>query len=472
MEQQYAKQGQRLRFKRGLGANAVMQAIQFIVRFGEAPLFIWALGASGYGEWLMLSAIPSVLTLSDGGFVKTTNRSMALFAGHDDWQSVLRVYQTGWAMLSILSASVVALMACTLSAISLADLMHLKTVAEHGANLAFFLLATRVLVRFQCGLIHGAFAAQGKYATGTLYTAGFYFFSFAGTAGGLILNKDIFSASVGGLAGALLATGAMALALRVSSPKFSFGFQHSTWKTMRELLAPSTANMAFPLGDALNMQGMRLVVGSIAGPQALALFSTLRTLCRSALQPVLAIARTIEPEISLSQGSANAKRRARHLYLHSTRLALWASIAIATIVLLIGKPVYLVWTTGKLPFDFTSFAVLLIASILNGTWNVSLAAHTALNRHIRLAIIYLCIFGLAVIGISAVSVTKYGTVGGAFAILASEAAMLAIATKSGCLLMEVSEKRLLSYVASPSTKRLRAKIRKVLMKWRSDSSSS
>src|SRR5690606_27902853 len=75
----------------------------------------------------------------------------------------------------------------------------------------------------------------------------------------------------------------------------SFGIAGMRLAELRRLIKPAVGNMAIPLAQALNVQGMVLVVGAMLGPLAVVVFSTLRTLTRLALQLVLTVAHAAEP---------------------------------------------------------------------------------------------------------------------------------------------------------------------------------
>ena len=53
------------RLMRGFGANALGPVVTAIIQLGSVPIFLHAWGAAKYGDWLLLSAIPSYLSLSD-----------------------------------------------------------------------------------------------------------------------------------------------------------------------------------------------------------------------------------------------------------------------------------------------------------------------------------------------------------------------------------------------------------------------
>ena len=56
--------------------------------------------------------------------------------------------------------------------------------------------------------------------------------------------------------------------------------------------------MAFPIGNAITIQGMSLLIGSLFGPSFLSIFNTYRTLSRVLVQLIASISRSLWPEIS------------------------------------------------------------------------------------------------------------------------------------------------------------------------------
>ena len=78
---QNAGSGIRERLLKGIGAQSFSQAVQIFIRLAEVPLLLSFWGTQLYGEWLMLSAIPVYLTISDGGFAGAACREMTMRSG-------------------------------------------------------------------------------------------------------------------------------------------------------------------------------------------------------------------------------------------------------------------------------------------------------------------------------------------------------------------------------------------------------
>ena len=56
------------RLRNGFGANAYGQLVVIIIQLAGVPILLHAWGTQLYGEWLILAAIPTYLSMTDLGF--------------------------------------------------------------------------------------------------------------------------------------------------------------------------------------------------------------------------------------------------------------------------------------------------------------------------------------------------------------------------------------------------------------------
>jgi O-antigen/teichoic acid export membrane protein len=165
------------------------------------------------------------------------------------------------------------------------------------------------------------------------------------------------------------------------------GFRYANRDHLRTLLKPALANMAMPLAQGLNIQGMVLVLGATLGPVAVVVFSTLRTLTRFALQMVLSISHTFEPELAAAWGR-DEKNLLLRLYINNLRLGFWLSLGVVASLFFLGDWIVKVWTHGKVPMDSGLFNWLLISAMASVLWYGGLNLLKAANRHLRAAVWY------------------------------------------------------------------------------------
>src|ERR1700719_3609809 len=96
---------------RGIGATALGPVVTSLIQLGSVPLLLHAWGAAKYGDWLLLSAIPSYLTLSDLGFGDSSGSDMSMRVAAGDRQGAIETFQSSWVFLSLVSLFVALLAA-------------------------------------------------------------------------------------------------------------------------------------------------------------------------------------------------------------------------------------------------------------------------------------------------------------------------------------------------------------------------
>lgn len=409
------------RLRRGLGAQGFGQAVNLFVRLAEVPLFLAFWGAERYGEWLMVAAVPSYLAMADGGFTGTTQREMTMRMGAGDRPGALAAFQSTWVLLLILSAVLLGLTFLAVTLLPFDHWLKLNSMQGNTLSIVILLLVAHIILGFQCGLVYGGYSCEGRYARGTYLWVLMLFLDFAGLMLAVMLGGSPIMAAIGFVIGRAIGLIIFLIDLPRVAPWLRFGYTHATKMHIARLFRPSLASMAFPLGDALNTQGMRLVVGLVLGPVAVTVFSTIRTLCRSAMKPTVIINRLIEPELALAHGAGN-RLLIESLFLRSSQTALWVVLPISVFIWPLGEHIIQVWGRGKIDFDSMTYSWLLLASVINSIWYTAIVVPYAANRHERLAIWY-AIANIAMIAIAYPLMYFYGVVGAGLAIVFAEIAI-------------------------------------------------
>src|SRR6202158_4054383 len=104
-------EGLRRRLIRGFGATALGPVVGAIVQLSSVPVMLHAWGAARYGDWLLLSAIPVYLTLSDLGFGDASGSDMSMRVAANEKDGALRTFQSSWVLLTAVSVTTLLLAA-------------------------------------------------------------------------------------------------------------------------------------------------------------------------------------------------------------------------------------------------------------------------------------------------------------------------------------------------------------------------
>jgi O-antigen/teichoic acid export membrane protein len=172
--------------------------------------------------------------------------------------------------------------------------------------------------------------------------------------------------------------------LRREVPWIRFGVRHAQWAVIRRLTGPALSFMSFPLVNALNLQGILVVIGYVMGPIAVVTFNTARTISRSAAQGMNLINNSIWPEMSAAFG-IGAMDVARMLHRRACQISLLLCLGITLGVAFLGDWIWRVWTVGKVPTDPVLLNIMLLQMVVSAFWFTSSVVPMATNQHQRMA---------------------------------------------------------------------------------------
>ena len=390
-------------------AKAASQGSQVFARLAEVPLFLAAWGGGLFGEWLLVTAIPACLSLSDLGFAGAANREMAMRRARGDRDGALAVFRGASVLILALSMGLAGLFLGSVAALDLSALLGLQRIGPQMLALVMLCLALKLVIESQTRLLFGGFYCVQQYAYGFLVLAAIRLGQLGASALALICGGGPVAVALAMVLAELAGGVGMRLALRRRVPWLRYGLHGVRRADIAALLRPALAGMAIPLGLAVSHQGVRLVIGVMLGPAAVVVFTTHRQLTRM-VSVVVSLAHPVQAELSaLYDPSDPAPFRA--LSRAAVRLLVRAVLAVALGVALIGGMVFVTWTGGAVGFDPVLFGLLLAAAVAESLWLVVFPPVIAINRHIGVARIYLllsavllpCVWAAAAGGLPAIA---------------------------------------------------------------------
>ncbi len=414
--------GLRKRVRSGLGAQTYARLVTVVVQVVTVPLLIGAWGVELYGAWLILTAIPAYLAMSDLGFATAAQNDMAIAVGRDDRSAALEAFQSAWLLVVAVTVVVVAACAAAVPFLHIATWLDLSGLSDADAAAVLLLLGGYVLVSLQSSLVYAGFHCEGRYGMGQFALASLRAAEFALLFAAVVLDGGPVAAAGMLFAGRFAGTIAMGVVLRRVNPGITLGWRHANAATVRRLARPALAFTVLPLATAVNLQGMVIVVGILFSPTAVVVFSTLRTLTRFGLQLASVVNSIVVPEISTAFGAENTER-VRKLHNHACQVAVWILAAVVVGFVVFGEWLLRVWTGGAVAMQWGLFAVFLFVLMASGLWQASFMLVHATNRHMRVAVAYITV---SVISLAAAYLLgrMFGLTGVAASVFMAEAFMV------------------------------------------------
>ena len=362
----------------GLGANAFGQFVSITIQISSLPIFLLYWDTSKYGEWVLLSAVPSYLIMADVGMVSVAGNKMMMAMARNEIDEANRIFQTAQLFLSIVCAALLVLV------VPVTLFWPMPGYMTWDSRVGLAALMCAVLVAIYGGLSEAVFKATDRYPAGTLLGQVGRLAEWAGYIVGLVLFGNFSGVACVGLFGRVLSGCAMIVLAQMGSRGLKLGYSRASRLELRQMAHPAVSFMAFPLANALSFQGVTLVVGALEGTVAVAVFTVYRTIARVAVQLISIFSLALWPEFSRLFGAGGSKAVIA-LYKRSAILGSLSAAGLSLAIYAASPWLLQFWTHGRIPLVPSVMGWLLAYAAIAGAAYVPRTILLATNQHIGLA---------------------------------------------------------------------------------------
>lgn len=405
----------------GFASNWFGKLASTIIQLIQVPVFFHFWATTVYGDWLIVTAIPTQLSFSTIGFGNVASNEMTMLESGGDREGALRVFQSCWWLISIVCAVVGLLLVPVLYFVPVARVLPIHSISQSDAKWIIFYLGISVLLGQLEQLMGAAYTCVARYPYGAFIKNLITLVAFGATMVPVILGYGPRTAAMVYAVANMVGTLTFGLFVRHDMPWIKFGWKYASFSEIRRLAPPAFAFMGFPVGIALNLQGTLIAVGYALGPIPVAIFASARTVSRVALQMVAMVNTTVWPELSLAYGAKNFDLL-RSLHRRACQMAILFSVFIVLCMMTFGPWFLTRWTGHHVPPSRGLLAILLLGVVIYSLWSTSSTLPAATNQHQRLAAWYIAGTGITVI-FTYLLARRYGLYGAAGSLIISEVIM-------------------------------------------------
>jgi O-antigen/teichoic acid export membrane protein len=392
-----------------------------LIQLVQLPVFLHFWSVPLYGDWLIVTAIPTYLSFSTTGFGSVAGNEMTMMVAREDRAGALRVFESCWWLIAALCASIIAIASGALYFLPAARLLRIGNISETDTKWIVFYLGVAVLLGQLEQLLQSAYRSIGRYPYGSFVKSLMSLIAFGLTLVAVALHQGPRNTALVYAAANVAGTIFLAFLVKRDIPWIEFGFRHASLAEVRALIRPALAFMCFPIGNSLNLAGTQMAVNYALGSTSVVIFSAARTVSRAALQMVQLVNSTFEPEMTIAFGARKIELT-RDLHRRACQFALIVALVIVTGLITVGPWFLSHWSRGHVPPSRGLLSILLIVVVAFALWSTSSTLMTATNQHQKMAVVYLIAtaFTCAVCYFFA---RWKGLYGGAASLLLSEMAM-------------------------------------------------
>ncbi|MEQ9437428.1 MAG: hypothetical protein RIG62_00215 [Cyclobacteriaceae bacterium] len=373
---------------KAFAAASFGQIVNILSQILLVTFFLKSWGTQLYGEWLILSAMPSIIAMAgDLGFGTVAANEMSSCLARQDKVNALRVFENTWVIISCCSCVFVVIAIVVLDILPVASLLNISLLSERASVLIITLLLFRIIVGQQNSLLTAGLRCEGNYALGMFLnnTSKLLESVSVGIAIFLFEMKPI-SVAIIYFAISMMTWIVLRIVLNKKSPWIKYSFQNLSIGLIKQLLPTAMSYLSFPVINAISIQGVVTVIGVLLGPTAVVIFSTTRTFMNTLKQAVNIINLSVWAELTTAYAKNNYGK-ARKIFITSNRVVLSVVAVFNIFVFTLGKSLYEYWTKSEVDTsDFFFYFFSLVISI-NAIWSANSIVQVATNKARKMAIL-------------------------------------------------------------------------------------
>lgn len=366
----------RARLTRALAAASYSGFVPMLGQIAIVPVLVTHWGAVGYGEWVALTALATYLNYAGVGIPGALRAEMAMAFGQDNRPRMVESFQTSL-LLTLAIAVVVG--ACFVGAVHVVPARAFVKggfMGEAETRFVASVLGLQIVIIIVSSVLQAAIAAVGRYGLAMTLDANRQLVEF----GVLLIAVGLFRVRPGLACLIYPAVAISYLALLVTLVwRFAPWLFALPWRpkarVLRQLSRPMAGVVAAALGYyGLSIQAPRIILLTVLGPAAVAVYAVTLMLMRITRVPISILAHAPTVELSFAHGEED-QARARRILLRSLRTSFWLSTGLIPVVVLLGPWAVRLWTGGRIEVPVS---LMLLVSVSTALFSLSLPCQEAL----------------------------------------------------------------------------------------------
>ena len=378
------------RVMKNFAANALGQLMNGLYQIVSIPLFLHFWSKQGYGEWLVLFSIPSLLWSLEGGLAGVASNRMTVASSAGDWELANSLFQNIFLAQGVLTFLVLGLGALLISTVDVQHYLGFQQISPADTSTVLMLLLCYMLVGFYISLFRAIYRAAEFEDRGIMVNNLFRLSDFLITVGVLVCHGHALFLAEAILTGAVFWTLLVFSDVRRVCRRIEFGIKRASWHETKGIMRDGIPLLAGQAAMAFYLQGYPLVINRVLGASSVVTFVTVRTVSRAILLLNQVVCLSSAPEVSRSYG-----RQDWPAYVRLLKIMLISAFAAGFITLvgltLFGPWAIALWTGNKVAISHTLLFLFSISIALQGVCGVGGIVLVCSNMHHLYNYLYLVV---------------------------------------------------------------------------------
>ena len=379
--------------RKNMLANLFGVGVQLLNQIILVPFYILFWGNDLYSDWIVISALTTIFSMSDVGLNNVIQNRFAVKYTEGNFKECESLITNN--IILILATLGITLFGIFLfvGVWDITEVMNLHILTRDIANCVFVLLVIKVFIGMLSSVQDAAYKSTHNASVATYMSQVGLLATALITLGCILLKTHVVILCI------LITLPQLVLIVIkfIHSQKYfayKFSIKSFDYNLLKQIILPSLSFMSFPLGNTIVLQGFTLVVNNYFGANSVVLYNTTRTLCNFIKNFLGTLQTAVWPEYSIAYGKGDYNLM-RHLHRKILKITIVVSLLMGGCMLVFGPIIYKLWTRDAVEFSYSLMAVYTLVLFTESLWTSSAVTLMATNNHSKLGSLYVISSGLA-----------------------------------------------------------------------------
>lgn len=372
--------------RKNIAAHLFGMGINLFSQICLVPFYILNWGADKYGDWIVISALSMMFSMTDVGLNNVIQNRFSIRLAEQNKKECDALLTVNVILVSALFFTILSISTISLSFFDITKSLKVVSLTRDEASIIFTCLLVKVFLIMYSGIENAIFKATHNAGKGVFMDQICVLAEAI-----IILIFVLLKLPMVFLAMAVCFPYIVLLVVKHQKCKsiylYKFNIKQANFALLREVFVPAISFMSFPLGNAIILQGFTLVINLFFGSSAVVLYNTTRTLCNFIRSFVAILSTSVMPEISIAYGMKNFKLM-RNLHRRTVKISVSISILLGMFILVFGPFIYKIWTHNTIECDVILMLAFVLYLITDRMWGASSIIQVSTNNHIQLGFFF------------------------------------------------------------------------------------
>ena len=383
------------RLRSGMLASGFGFSVNLVSQVALVPILLFFWGQELFGEWVILSAVPAYLSLSNLGFSDAMATEVTLCAQKGETHKAAEIFQSTWKIISALSIAVAACFILLLgTSTSVFPSIGVVLISESNASFIVALFMAHIILGIQFSLWAGPYRSVGRYPIHTAIINLSKLLELALGVVVVVLGYGPLEVVVAYVAVRAFFLVVLLWLIPRFNPWISVDLSKPNFNSIRSILTPSLSSAMYALGNIFVNQGVIVVIGYAVGASAVSMYSVMRTLTRLVLKLAGIMNSNFMPEMSAAFASDDISLF-RSLNRSLCQYGFWLVTCGSLFLLIFADPIIRTWTLNKIEYEDVLMMLIILEAIIYFVGYTGSVPLVAVNQHSSFVVVYVIASGLA-----------------------------------------------------------------------------